>query len=327
MTPLGFGLIGGGKHGVRYAHHLVHDLPDARLVALARRDLAAAREQARAFGCRAYGDYRELLADRDVEAVVVVVPPTLHGPIVAAAAAQGRPVLLEKPAATSLAEGRRMLEIVRAAGIPLMVAQTLRYSSVVRCLLAARARLGPIHALCLTQRFEPSRPGWADDPAVAGGGVTLHTGVHSFDLLRVLSGLEAQHVSCEMGRVNTTRTEDNFSAVIRMEGAGGLATVAGSRATAGRCGAIEIAGEHGQLIADHVFNTVAFVRGTVVTPLPVAPAVPTVREVLRTFSATLRAGRPMPVSLEDGLRAVAIVDACYRSARSGRAEAIETLRS
>jgi len=63
-----------------------------------------------------------------------------------------------------------MLDVVRAAGIPLMVAQTLRYNSVVRCLLAARERLGPIHALCLSQRFEPSRLGWIDDPVVAGGG-------------------------------------------------------------------------------------------------------------------------------------------------------------
>jgi predicted dehydrogenase len=325
MTRLGFGLIGGGKHGVRYAQHLARDLPDARLVALARRDLAAAREQAGAFDCRAYADYHDLIADPDVDAVVVVVPPTLHSPIVAAAAAHGRAVLLEKPAATSLAEGRRILEVVRTAGIPLMVAQTLRYNSVVRCLLKARERLGAIHALCLSQRFEPSRLGWIDDPAVAGGGVTLHTGIHGFDLVRVLSGLEAQRVSCEMGRVHTTRTEDNFGAVIRLGGNGVIATVAGSRATAGRCGTIEIAGAHGQLIADHVFNTAAFVRGTVATPLPVAAAVPTVLEVLRAFTAAVRAGRPMPIPLEDGLRAVAIADACYRAASSGRAEPVEAL--
>ena len=325
MTPLGFGLIGGGKHGARYAQHLARDLPDSRLVGLARRDFTAAREQAATFGCRAYADYRDLIADPDVDAVVVVVPPTLHGPIVEAAAAHARPVLLEKPAATNLAEGRRMLDVVRAAGIPLMVAQTLRYNSVVRCLLAARERLGPIHALCLSQRFEPSRLGWIDDPVVAGGGVMLHTGIHCFDLLRLLSGLEADQVSCTMGRVHTTRTEDNFSAVVRLGGGRLIGTVAGSRATAGRCGAIEIAGEHGQLVADHVFNTVAFVRGTVSTPLPVAPAVPTVLEVLRDFVAALRAGRPMPIPLEDGLRAVAIVDACYRAARSGCAEPVDAL--
>ncbi len=159
MTRVGIGLIGGGKHGVRYAQHLARDLPEARLVALARRDPAAAHEQASAFGCRAYTDYRDLIADPAVDAIVVVVPPTLHGPIIDVAAAYARPVLLEKPAATTLADGRRMLAVVRTAGIPLMVAQTLRYTSAVRCLLAARARLGPIHALCLSQRFEPSRLG------------------------------------------------------------------------------------------------------------------------------------------------------------------------
>jgi predicted dehydrogenase len=53
--------------------------------------------------------------------------------------------------------------------------------------------------------------------------------------------------------------------------------------------------------------------------------VPTVREVLRDFVTALRAGGPMPVSLEDGLRAVAIVEACYRAARSGRAEPVAAL--
>ncbi len=124
MARLGIGLIGAGKHGVRYAHHITEDLPNLRLVALARRDLAIARQQAAQFGCRAYGHYAELIAAPDVEAIVVVVPPTLHPQIIEAVAAARKPVLLEKPAAVSMAEGRRVLQTVRAAGIPVMVAQT-----------------------------------------------------------------------------------------------------------------------------------------------------------------------------------------------------------
>src|SRR5262249_37177790 len=159
-----------------------------------------------------------LIAAPDVDAVIVVVPPTLHVDVVEAAAAAQRAVLLEKPAAVSSADGGRLLRAVRAAGIPVMVAQTLRYNSVVRVLLQQRASVGRIHALRISQRFEPSRPGWIDDPAVSGGGITLHTGVHSFDLARVLSGSEADRVTCEMAAVGTTETEDNFSAVVRMGG-------------------------------------------------------------------------------------------------------------
>jgi predicted dehydrogenase len=322
---MGIGLIGVGKHGARYAQHLCRDLPELRLVGIARRNIEAGRRQAAEFGCRAYADYRELIVAPDVEALVVVVPPTLHVEIVEALAAARRPVLLEKPAAVSMADGRRLLRTVRTAGIPLMVGQTLRYSTVVRTLMEARARIGRIHALRISQRFEPSRPGWIDEPAVAGGGITLHTGVHSFDLMRVLSGLEADRVSCEMAFVTTAKTEDNFTAVVGLGGGAALASVSGSRATASRSGAIELAGEHGQLIADHVFNTALLVQGSAASTLALPPAVPTVREALRAFAAAVRAGGAMPVPLEDGLRAVAIAEACYRAARSFHAEPVLTI--
>jgi len=323
MSRIGIGLIGVGKHGLRYATHITRDLSaELRLVAIARRDRAAARLQAAEFGCKMYDDYRELIAAPDVDAIIVVVPPTAHPPIMEAAAAARRPVLLEKPAAANVTDGQRILRAVRAAGIPVMVAQTVRYASVVGLLLQERETIGRLHALRLSQRFEPSRPGWIDDPAVAGGGMTLHTGVHVFDLARLLTGLEADRVSCEMTKVGTARTEDNFAAVIRLGGGAVLAAITGSRATASRSGAIEMAGERGQLVADHVFNSASIVRGAVSTPLIVPPPVPTVLEVLRDFTRALRSRNPMPIPLEEGLRAVAIADACYRSAESGKAEPV-----
>ena len=78
MARLGIGLIGVGKHGVRYATHICKDLPHLRLVGIARRNLEVVTQQAAEFGCRAYTDFRELLAAPDVDAVVVVVPATQH---------------------------------------------------------------------------------------------------------------------------------------------------------------------------------------------------------------------------------------------------------
>jgi len=319
MARLGIGLIGVGKHGSRYARHICEDLPQLRLVGVARRNVELARQQAAELGCRAYGDYRALLAAPDVDAVVVVVPPTQHLAIIEAAAAARRPVLLEKPAAPNVDAGQRMLQLVRVAGIPVMVAQTLRYNAVVRTLLQAREQIGRIHALRICQRFEPSRPGWIDDPAIAGGGITLHTGVHSFDLTRILSGLEGERVSCEMSRVGTARTEDNFSAVIRLSDGLTLASVSGSRATASRSGSIELSGEHGQLMGDHVLGTAQLVRGSSITALPLPPPAATVREVLEDFVSALQRGSAMPIPLEEGLRAVALAEACYQAAGSGRA--------
>lgn len=317
MARIGIGLVGTGRHGARYAQHVLADFPGLRLAGIWRRDQAAAREQAAAWGCAAFADYRDLLASPAVDAVVVVVPPTLHRDVLAAAAQAGKPVLLEKPAAPSRADGVAMLESVRRRDLPVMVAQTLRFNGVVAAVRAARDRIGPIHALRLSQRFEPSRPGWIDDPAVAGGGVILHTAVHSFDLLRHLGGMEVESVHCETATVGTARTEDNFVASLRLAGGRALASVAGSRATAGRTGPIELAGAEGTIVADHVLNTAVIVRGTVAEPLPVPPPVATVRATLAAFAAALEAGGPMPIRLEDGLAAVAIVLACYESAACG----------
>jgi predicted dehydrogenase len=98
--------------------------------------------------------------------------------------------------------------------------------------------------------------------------------------------------------------------------------VAGSRATASRSGGVELAGEHGQLIGDHILNQAWLVRGTVASLLPVPEPVPTVRETLRSFIQALRTRGSLPIPLEDGLKAVAIADACYRSAASGREELV-----
>jgi predicted dehydrogenase len=325
VARIGVGLIGVGQHGIRYARHIAADAPELKLVAIARRTIDAARPLAEELGCRVFSDYRELIAHPSVEMVIAVVPATLHLPIVEAAAAHKRTLLLEKPAAINLDDGRRMLQVARAAGIRVMVAQTLRYSEVVRTMLDARPRIGAVHALRLSQRFEPSRPGWIDDPSISGGGIVLHTGVHSFDLMRLFSGLEPDRVSCEIAVVKTARTEDNFSAVVRLDGGKALANVAGSRATASRSGPIELAGERGQLIGDHVLGTVLLVEGRNATPLPVPPTLPTVREIVRDFARVVSRDLPIPIPLEEGLRAVAVSQACYESARCGTAAAVERI--
>jgi len=318
------GLIGTGKHGGRYARHIVADLAgEARLVAISRRDREAGARQAAELGCRYHADYRELIASPEVEAVVVVVPPTLHREICAAVAAARKPALFEKPAAPSVADARAMLAAAETAGIAVMVAQTLRYNSVVRALRAALADIGAVHAVRLSQRFEPSPLGWIDDPRISGGGMILHTGVHSFDLLRLFGG-EVASLACDAGHVVTHDTEDNWVASLRLAG-GGLASIAGSRATRSRTGPIEIVGAEGLLQGDHVLGTAVKVVGTAVAPLAVAPPAATVREIVRDFAAAVRSGAPMPIPLREGARAVAVAEACYRAWRERRVVEVEAL--
>ena len=320
---LGIGIIGAGKHGERYLRH-VADVPDLRLVALARRDRARGEAQARVYGCRFHNDAADLIADPEVDAVALVVPPTSNAALASSAARAGKHLLIEKPLATTLGDCRRIADAVASSGVTAMVAHTLRFNAVVAAMRAAIATIGPLHAAVITQRFEPSTLTWLDTPAVGGGGIILHTGVHSFDLLRHLTGDEAREVSARVDRVATHDTEDNFVAAIEME-RGTLALVGGSRATAGRSGAIELAGRNGQLVGDHVHGHAAVLTGTERRALTVGAPVATVAAALREFAAAVGARRPPSITIADGAASVALAEACYRAAASGRPEGVERL--
>jgi predicted dehydrogenase len=314
MRRIAVGLIGAGKHGQRYVRHISADVPELALAALSRRDAAAGAEQARALGCRFHADWHDLIVDPAVEAVIAVVPPTLHPGIAAAVAAAQKPLLIEKPLAPTGDAAREIARMLRATGVPALMAHTLRWNAVARAIRDRLGSLGPLRALYLNQRFEPSPLAWLDDPAIAGGGMLLHTGVHSFDLVRWLTGREVVRVWCRTERTETARTEDAFVAVLELEGSDALVAVNGSRATAGRSGLIDVACAEGQLVGDHALWFAYAVRGLERTPLAVGEPVPTVRETLRSFAKLLLNGERPPVELEDGVRAVEIAEACRRAA-------------
>ena len=323
-APLRIGLIGGGQHGVRYARHIVEDVPETTLVALCRRDRAEGERAAAAFGCAWIDDFRRLIDDPRIDAVVAAVPPWLNVAIVEAAVRAGKPLLIEKPLGASLAEARRIRDLVAERGFPCMVAHTLRFNGVVRALCAHLAEIAPLQTMCLSQRFEPSVLPWLDRRAEAGGGIALHTGVHSFDLLYHLSGHEVGQVWGMIDQRFTRETEDMFTLLFRLRGAPVHGVVAGSRTTLGRNGLIELAGERGQLVGDHVHGLAYLLRGRERTEVPVERDVPTVRETVRAFVTALRAGAPFPITVDDGFRAVAVADACYRSAALGRPVEVES---
>lgn len=172
------GIIGTGKHGSRYARHIVNDFPD--LVAIARRS-SVGIELVRKWNCRYFTDWRDLLADKDVEAVISVVPPTLNLDIARACAAAEKAPFLEKPLAADVAAGDEIVTLFQESNIPLTVAQTLRYNSVVKGLKKNIHRTGKLYSFSASHRLEPSILKWLEDSEEAGAGVILHTAVHMYD--------------------------------------------------------------------------------------------------------------------------------------------------
>ena len=115
--PVGIGLIGAGKHGVRYAQHIVEDVPQAGLVSGCRRIRSAGEQLAATYGCHYRATYDQLFADQNVDAIAIVVPPALHGSIVAAACRAGKHILIEKLFAVSVAEAQRISAIIKSRSI------------------------------------------------------------------------------------------------------------------------------------------------------------------------------------------------------------------
>jgi predicted dehydrogenase len=319
---IGLGVIGSGKHGGRYLAH-VADVPGLRLTAIARRDRAAGEAQAARYGCRFHADADALIADPAVDAVALVVPPILNRRLAELVARAGKPLLIEKPLAPSVAECRAIAEATDRAGVPVMVAHTLRFNAVVQALRAALPTIGALHAVALTQRFEPSSLPWLDRREEAGGGIILHTGVHSFDLLRYVTGREARRVTASSARIATRDTEDNYTATIDMDD-GVRAVVAGSRATGGRCGFIELVGRAAQLTGDHVHGIAARLVGTTRTPIVIGTPVMTVQATLAEFAAALTERRMPAITIADGAKSVAIAEACYRAIGRGAVESVES---
>jgi predicted dehydrogenase len=316
------GIIGVGKHGRRYAKHAAEDVDELQLVAVSRRDEARGREVADRYACDLVVDALELADRRDLDLLIVAAAPAVIAQVVPIAARRGTRLLVEKPVAIDLATGVEMLEVIERTGIYCIAGHTLRLNTVVRELHARIGELGRVDSMMFSQRFEPHLDlAWLDDPAQSGGGNVLHTGVHCFDLCRTLDGREAVSAFCSGHSVYTRRTEDVFAASVTLTD-GVEATVACSRTTRSRNGLIELTGERGQLVGDHVHNTLYRINERGRADIPLGPPRHTVLEMLRLVVDDCRADRAPSIPYRDGLAALAIADACYRSMRSGSAERV-----
>lgn len=316
MTVLGIGLAGLGIHGSRYARHLLEgDVPGARLAAISRSNAAAGHALSREWSVPFVADPRDLATTPGVDAVVLALPPDLHGPVAEACLEAGRPVSIEKPVTADVASGEALLRRIRATGGFATVAQTLRFDPLVLALRREIGTLGPVRAVAVSKRIEPTTRTWLDDPG--RGGTVLNTGVHGFDLLRFLTGAEIVHVAAETAGIRATRTEDLYVAIARLEPGPILATLDDGRITTGRSGRIEVVCDRGQVRGDLIHRWLYRVEGRDERSVGPVPDPGTVKEALKAFVEAVRTGSAPPIPVSEGLAAVRACHAAIESARLG----------
>jgi predicted dehydrogenase len=190
MANLRWGLIGCGDIAQRRVGPALRDAPGSTLLAVARARFELAEDFAREFGAsKTYKDWREVVADADIDAVYVATPVDLHAEQSIAAAEAGKHVLCEKPMALSVADCDRMIAACRANGVRLGIAYYRRFYPVIER-VRALLRHGEIGQVVLVQMNafshfnpQPDEPRhWLLEKERAGGGPMMDFGCHRIEV-------------------------------------------------------------------------------------------------------------------------------------------------
>jgi len=308
------GIIGTGRHGSRYADHIVNDLDSLHLTAIARRS-EEGWTQAEQWDAAYYGDWSDLIRASDVDAVIAVTTPNLNLAIARQCSAVNKPLLVEKPLSINGKDAASMLAVTR--NIPLTVGQTLRFNPIINGLKKHLPDIGSVHSFHASQRLEKTLHSWLDIPEIAGAGVILHTAIHMFDALRYITGQNVKRVRAVRFCRHNQCLEDLFMALMEMEN-GMVGTVDASKVGLARSGRYEFVGDRGQLQGDQVHNVLERIEGMNITSLDTDSVSPAIVPLLRQWAAFLKGKGANPVCGEDGLAAVKIADACLFSAHEDR---------
>ncbi len=309
------GIIGTGIHGSRYAHHIANDVDGLSLAAISRRS-AEGKTQANAWNTVYHRDFRDLISDDRVDAVVAVTYPGLNFEIAKLCVESGKSLLLEKPLAASSASALEIVKMFEERELKLTVGQTLRYNSVVLALHDKLSEIGRLHSFSANQRLEPSSLGWHENPELAGAGVSFHTAVHVFDALRFITGFEVKRVMALSASHENSVLEDLLTVLVEMEN-GVQGTIDCSKVGMARSGRFEFVGNGGQLYGEQVHDIVEFVRGGAIEPVDHLGPVSTIKSLLLDWRDFLNNEAGNPIGGREGLIAVNICEACLKSARLG----------
>jgi len=322
------GLIGAGRMGIAYARYLAGRVPGATLYAVC--DVRAEAAEATRTECgatKAYSDYRDLVQDRAVDAVVVMTPTKSHREVVLAAAAVRKPTFCEKPLALTLADAQAMRDAVTASGMFFQLGFMRRFDA---GYAAAKQKVasGEIGRPCVFKSSSKDR----ERPSVdylrpeSSGGIFLDMGIHDFDLARWF-----------IGDVATVYSTAGVLAYPEMAGIGDWDNAISNLRFANGCiGAVTLSrngvygyGIHTEIVGTEGTLQIGYDRETPILVMKKGSVahdtVPGFYErfeqayvaQLQDFVRNLAEGRPPTISCEDGIAAQKIAVAATQSAQTG----------
>jgi predicted dehydrogenase len=337
MREIGVGLIGYGLGGRAFHAPYVAVTPGMTLRAVVSRD--AAKVQARLPGMRVVPDVAALLAEPEIDLVIVSSPDQLHAEHALAAIATGKHVLVDKPFATTLADARRVAAAAEAGGRHLTIFQNRRWDADFLTLRRLIAEGAPGEIVQFESHFDRWRPVpaalWKE---AREGGAWLDLGPHLVDQALQLFGMP-EGISADLATLRAgAPAVDYFHVVLRyptrrvilhaskLVAANGLRfAVHGTRGSwikhgvdpqeATVAGAVPGGDEWGLDAADGVLT-----RGDGLSA-PVTNERGDYRLFWTALAAAIRGEGPNPVPASEAIAVMEVLDAGLRSA-AGRCEVL-----
>jgi predicted dehydrogenase len=296
--------------------------------AIASRSGQKAADAARGLGIpKSYGSYEELLADREIEAVYIPLPNHLHAEWVKKAADAGKHILCEKPFAMDAREAAEAVRYAESKGVLLMEAFMYRFHP-----LWQRAReivrageLGAIHAIQTVFTYSNSDPKNIRNIPETGGGGIPDIGCYAVSSARFLLSREPQRAISLVRRDPVLKIDILSSAILDFGNTRALFTVATQTFPAQR---VDVFGAGGSMSLPNCFNIFPDVASQLVVTTSLGPrtvshpAVDQYELLFEGFSKAVRTGGPVPFPPQDAVDNMKVLDALFRSEKTGSWENI-----
>lgn len=329
---LGIGMIGLGL--ISWVHEAGYNkLGDAcHVVAVCDKDAEMATNRAALHDAVPTTDYRAVLEDPRVDVVDVTLPHGLHHEVALAAFAAGKHVIVEKPMAVGASAAREMIEVSKAAGLTLAVAENTRYVGAYRAAgnLLEQGSLGEIRmvrSLIAGSEVDRIRDPDTWHGKAPDGGVILDSAVHSLYLYRWLFGGIRDVAAHAWKVIPEGEMEDNALLLGRLAGGGEYQLAVSATMEIPWSERLEIYGCDGTLIVDQLTDPVVTLfrggddaNGSAVDGAAYEPQqwkFTSMFEELADFVCAIRDGRQPLVDPEDTLYALEAAEAAYHSVEIG----------
>jgi predicted dehydrogenase len=331
-----YGILGFGLHAVRRLMPGFGLARNSTVTALYRRDINQARDSAAQFKIPNFFDSAAALCRcPEVDAVFVASPNASHLEHVLLALEARKPVLCEKPMAINAEECRAMVNTAHSAKVLLGVAHVFRFNRSVE-LMRERIAAGQVGKPLFVRsefsflvRNHPRK--WMTNSKIAGGGPIVDIGVHCIDSVRYV-------LDDEIVRVHASSMSDKDSgdvesaAALSLEFSRGALGVVWVSTRAEYRTPLEITGDAGRLKGVDAFSVenpgaIELCRGGNVVEIENMSNIDAYARQVDAFSAAVEGKSAFPIPGEEGWQNQEVLDAAYRSLRTGKTEFVPSVSS